>query len=69
MKFLEDEFKCETPRILTYYCQSIDPVGAISKNWKVEAVIKKVDFGKLSMDDDGLATIKLTLGVDHAELV
>jgi hypothetical protein len=48
----------------------LDPTGVVVQKWILKnAWASDVDFGQLSMTDDGLATISLTLVIDYAILV
>jgi hypothetical protein len=47
--------------------EMLDPTGVVVQKWLLEnTIIESADFGDLSMDDDGLAQITLSLRFDRA---
>lgn len=47
--------------------EMLDPTGVVVEKWRLEGTMAtKVNFGSLSMDDDGLATITISLRFDRA---
>lgn len=52
------------------YIQMLDPAGVVMENWLLQGTFPtSVNFGDLSMDDDALADITLTLRFDRAVLL
>jgi hypothetical protein len=51
----------------TVEIEMLDPTGVVVQKWVLEnTIIESSDFGDLSMDDDGLAQITLSLRFDRA---
>lgn len=50
--------------------EMLDPTGVVIEKWQLQGtMLTNVNFGELSMDDDGIADITCTLRFDRAILV
>jgi len=50
--------------------EMLDPTGVVIEKWQLQGtMLTNVNFGDLSMDDDGIAEIKATLRFDRAILI
>jgi len=52
------------------YIKMLDPTGVVVQKWVYwNSMITSANFGELSMDDDGIAEITLTIRPQYAELL
>jgi len=52
------------------YLEMLDPTGVVVEKWELQGtMLTTVNFGDLSMDDDGIAEVSATLRFDRAILL
>lgn len=52
------------------YLEMLDPTGVVVEKWELQGtMLTTVNFGDLSMDDDGIAEVNATLRFDRAILL
>jgi len=52
------------------YLEMLDPTGVVVEKWELQGtMLTTVNFGDLSMDDDGIADVSATLRFDRAILL
>jgi len=52
------------------YLEMLDPTGVVVEKWELQGtMLTSVNFGDLSMDDDGIADVNATLRFDRAILL
>ena len=47
----------------------LDPTGTITSKWEINGYGKSIDFGSLNYHSDNMTNIKLTMGVNSANLI